>query len=326
LSKVLITGGAGFIGSHLAEALLCEGFSVLCLDDLSTGNIKNLDEVISDHRFKFVHGSVLDPVAVDEAVRDVDVVVHLAAAVGVKLIIEKPLKSLIVNIEGTRNVLEAAERWKKKLLITSTSEVYGKNPNQPFSETSDRILGSVTVARWSYSTAKAIDEILALTYFKEGRCDPVIVRLFNTVGPRQIGTYGMVIPRLVSQALRGEDLTIYGDGNQTRCFCHVKDVVRALMLLIEEPKAIGEIFNVGSTEEVSINQLANMILDMTGSKSRIKYIPLHEAYEEGFEDMERRVPDTKKVKDYINWEPECSLEMILKDVIDDLREQMKKMS
>lgn len=320
MTNVLITGGAGFIGSHLTEALIAEGYNVLCLDNLSTGSLKNIEAVLDNPSFNFIQGSILDPLEVDSAVKRSDYVIHLAAAVGVKLIIREPLNSLIVNIHGTQNVLESCERWKKDVLITSTSEIYGKNPNQPLSENSDRILGSVSVARWAYSTAKAVDEILALAYFKEGRIRPVIVRLFNTVGPRQSPAYGMVVPRLVKQALTGQTLTVYGSGDQTRCFCHVKDVVAAISMIIKTPEVVGEIFNIGSTEEVSINELAKKILDLTGSRSSISHIPFDQAYEEGFEDMERRVPDISKIGNLLGWKPQFSLEMILKDVIDYYKE------
>ncbi len=311
--RYLITGGAGFIGSHLADALLARGDEVSVVDNLSTGELSNL----GDHRargIRFVQGSVLDPLLVDELIEEVDCVFHLAAAVGVRLIVEKPLRSFITNIKGSENVLEAAHRWHRKVLIASTSEIYGKNAEGPFKEDDDRVLGSTQVFRWGYSTSKAVDEILGFAYHRERGVPVVAARLFNTVGPRQTGAYGMVVPRLVQQALANKPLTVFGDGQQSRCFCHVRDVVRGLIDLMDEPQAEGDVFNIGSTEEVTILELAERILQATGSSSRIDKIPYEEAYEKGFEDMRRRVPDTTKIESLIGWQPTRTLDQIIQEV------------
>ncbi|WP_433361674.1 NAD-dependent epimerase/dehydratase family protein [Streptosporangium sp. CA-115845] len=311
-TNYLITGGSGFIGSHLADALLARGDSVVVLDNLSTGRLENLRP---HPELRFVHGSVLDELMVDELVHRCDVVVHMAAAVGVKLIVEQPLRSLTTNIRGSEIVIEAAHRYRKKILITSTSEIYGKNPSDALREDSDRILGSPAVVRWAYSTAKAVDEILANAYHKERGLPTIVVRLFNTVGPRQSPTYGMVIPSLVRQALSATPLTVFGDGTQTRCFAHVADVVDALLRLLDEDAAIGETFNIGSTDEVSIMELAKLIIEFTGSTSGIDLVPYSEAYERGFEDMTRRVPDTAKLRALTGWAPRRSLDRILTEII-----------
>ncbi|MGC8627796.1 MAG: NAD-dependent epimerase/dehydratase family protein [Acidimicrobiales bacterium] len=315
MTRYLVTGGAGFIGSHLVEALLARGHEVVALDNLSTGRKANLEAVKSHPRFRFVHGSVLDDLAVDQAVRGCDVVVHLAAAVGVKLIVEQPLYSLTTNIKGAITVLEAAHRYRCQVMVASSSEIYGKNGAGPLSEQSDRVLGSPAVSRWAYSTSKAVDEILAYAYHRERSLPTIVVRLFNTVGPRQSPAYGMVIPRFVRQALAGEPLTVYGDGTQTRCFCHVGDVVDALVRLLDEPKAVGDVFNVGSSEEISIEELARRVIAQTGSRSTIVHLPYEVAYEVGFEDMDRRVPDVSKVEALIGWRPRHNLSEILEDVI-----------
>lgn len=321
MARYLVTGGAGFIGSHLVEALLQGGNEVVVLDTLSTGRLSNLD-VVKDHpAFTFVQGSVLDELAVDDAVRNCDVVVHLAAAVGVKLIVEQPLYSLTTNIKGAITVLEAAHRYRRKVMVASTSEIYGKNNSGPLNEQSDRILGSPAVARWAYSTSKAVDEILAYAYHRERDLPTIVVRLFNTVGPRQSPAYGMVVPRLVNQALDGAPLTVYGDGSQTRCFCHVTDVVDGLLRVLDEPSAIGEVFNIGSSEEISIDQLARLIIDKTASTSQILHVPYEVAYEVGFEDMVRRVPDVSKLEALTGWRAQRSLAQILDDVIDEVRSQ-----
>jgi UDP-glucose 4-epimerase len=315
MASVLITGGAGFIGSHLTQALLERGDRVTVLDNLSTGRLQNLDAYGGHDNFRFVQGSVLDELVVDELVHQSEVVVHLAAAVGVKLIVDQPLRSLTTNIRGSEIVIEAAHRYRSKILLASTSEVYGKNSGGPLHEESDRILGSNHVARWAYSTAKSVDEILAYAYHKERGLPSIVVRLFNTVGPRQSPAYGMVIPRLVRQALAGEPLTVYGDGTQTRCFCHVTDVVDALVRLLDHPDAIGEVFNVGSTEEISILELAEKIAARTGGRSSIQLVPYEQAYETGFEDMQRRVPDTGRIHKLVGWQPERDLEVILSETI-----------
>jgi UDP-glucose 4-epimerase len=314
--KALITGGAGFIGSHLAETLLKAGSEIVVLDDLSTGRYENIAHLENKKTFKFVEGSILNETLMDKLAGDCDVIYHLAAAVGVELIVKKPLESLTTNIKGSEVVLEMAHRYHKKILITSTSEIYGKNVNGPLKEDDDRILGSPLKSRWSYSTAKAVDEILAYIYWKEKGVPAVIVRLFNTVGPRQTGAYGMVIPRFVAQALRGESLTVYGTGNQSRCFLHVKDTVAALIKLGDNPKAIGEVFNVGSQEEVTIKELADKVIKLSKSKSKINFIPYDKAYEEGFEDMQRRVPDTNKIHSLIGFKPTSNLDNIIEDVIE----------
>lgn len=316
--RFLVTGGAGFIGSHLAEYLVADGHQVTVLDNFSTGSRKNLDSL--NESVQLVQGSVLDPLLVDELIEQSDAVFHMAAAVGVKLIIDKPLRTFITNIKGSENVLEAAHRWRRKVLIASTSEIYGKNADGPFKEDDDRVLGSTKVFRWGYSTSKAVDEILAFAYHRERGVPVVVVRLFNTVGPRQTGAYGMVVPRLVEQALRGDPLNVYGDGQQSRCFCHVSDVVRALVDLMGEPAAEGDVFNIGSTEEVSIVGLAQRIIERTGSTSQIIKIPYEEAYEKGFEDMRRRVPDTSKIRALIGWEPSRDLNQIIDEVAEGLRD------
>lgn len=311
----LITGGAGFIGSHLTDALLARGDHVIALDNLSTGRLQNLDRAGGHPNFRFVQGSVLDHLMVDELVEESNVVIHLAAAVGVKLIVEKPLRSLTTNIRGSEIVMEAAHRYRKKILVTSTSEIYGKNSSGPLAETADRILGSPSVARWAYSTAKAVDEILAFAYHKERGLPTVVVRLFNTVGPRQSPAYGMVIPRLVRQALTGEPLTVFGDGNQTRCFCHVADVVDALIRLLDNTEAVGEAYNIGGNREITIRELAQRIIDKTGNRSRIELVPYDKAYEAGFEDMQRRVPDTTKFEKLTGWQVKLTLDEILDETI-----------
>jgi UDP-glucose 4-epimerase len=303
--------------------LVAAGQEVRVLDNLSTGRLSNLEPLAGDPRFKFTQGSVLDEVAVDEAVRTSDVVVHLAAAVGVKLIVEQPLYSLTTNIKGAISVLEAAHRYRRKVMVASSSEIYGKNNAGPLKETADGIVGSPAVSRWAYATSKAVDEILAYAYQRERGLPTLVVRLFNTVGPRQSPAYGMVVPRFVRQALAGEPLTVYGDGTQTRCFCHVSDVVDALMRLLDEPAAEGEVFNVGSGEEISIEDLARTVIERTGSNSGIVYVPYDVAYETGFEDMARRVPDTSKVKALTGWEAKRPLVEVLDDVIAEVRSERR---
>ena len=317
--KALITGGAGFIGSHLADCLLARGDHVVLLDDLSTGRLSNIEHLDSRSDVEFVLGSILDAELVDHVVSRVDTVFHLAAAVGVNLIVEKPLESLITNIRGTETVVEKVHKFGKRILVMSTSEIYGKNTSDSLSEEDDRILGSPLKSRWSYSEAKAIDEILAYTYWREKGLETVIVRLFNTVGPRQTGSYGMVLPRFVGQALRGQPITIYGNGMQTRCFCHVSDVVAGLVALSEHPEAFGKVFNLGGTEEISIGDLAERIIELVGSDSQLEYVPYDDAYEEGFEDMERRVPITNLAKQLVGFESSIDLDEIIRSVIEDLR-------
>jgi len=311
----LVTGGAGFIGSHLADALLARGERVVALDNLSTGRLENLAAAVLEPDFLFMHGSVLDELMVDELVRDCDVVVHLAAAVGVKLVMEHPLRSFTTNIRGTAVVMEAAHRYRRPVLLASTSEIYGKNGAGPLAETHDRVLGSPSVTRWAYSTAKAVDEVLAYAYHRERGLPTTVVRLFNTVGPRQSPAYGMVIPRFVRQALAGEPLTVYGDGHQTRCFGHVSDAVAAILGLLGRGEAVGDVFNVGSQEEVSILELARRVVSRTDGSSPLRMVPYDEAYGDGFEDMARRVPDTSKLRGLLGWAPTWGLDAILDEMI-----------
>jgi UDP-glucose 4-epimerase len=317
--KALITGGAGFIGSHLADRLLADGHQVVVLDDLSTGRYENIEHLLGRPDFEFVLGSILNADLLDDCVARCDTVFHLAAAVGVQLIVEKPLESLATNIRGSELVFEKAHKYNTRILVTSTSEIYGKNTSDRLGEDDDRILGSPLKSRWSYSEAKAIDEILAYTYWRQKGLRSVIVRLFNTVGPRQTGHYGMVIPRFVNQALRDEPLTVYGDGTQQRCFCFVGDIVDALVKLMETEAAYGQVFNLGGTEEVSIRELAERVIARTGSASSIRVIPYDEAYEAGFEDMERRVPDTARAFGMVGFAPTLNLDAIIDSVVADQR-------
>lgn len=314
--KVLITGGAGFIGSHLSELLLRdESTHLTVIDSLSTGKYINVQALTAHPRYRLIVAPVTDQSILEPLVADSDHIYHLAAAVGVRRIIEQPVDTIETNILGTEAVLSLAAKYHKKVLIASTSEVYGKNMKVPFKEEDDSVFGATTKSRWSYACSKAIDEFLALAYNKEKGLPVVIVRFFNTVGPRQTGRYGMVIPSLTRQALKGHPLTIYGDGEQSRCFTHVRDSIRCQIALMNEPGAIGEVFNLGSQEEVTIKQLAQRILELTGSKSEIQYIPYEEAYESGFEDMRRRVPDTSKVRALLGFAPDSHLDDILNDVI-----------
>jgi UDP-glucose 4-epimerase len=318
----LITGGAGFIGSHLAEALLAEGHRILVLDDLSTGRWENIAHLASNPRFHFARASIDEVVVLDRMASESQVIFHLAAAVGVKLIVERPVHTIETNIRGTERVLDAALRYRCRTLITSTSEVYGKGSRVPFSEEDDVLLGPTSKSRWGYAASKMVDEFLARAYVAEYGAEIVCARLFNTVGPRQSGQYGMVIPRLVQQALKGEPLTIYGDGKQTRCFCDVQDVVRALTGLAAAGEANGCILNVGSEEEVSIVGLAEKILALTASKSAMRFVPFHEVYAPGFEDMQRRVPDNSRIRKMLGWGPTRSLDQILTSVIAYERERL----
>jgi len=313
--RVLITGGAGFIGSYLSEELLSRGEEVYALDNLSTGSLSNLEGILQNPNFHFIKGSVLQRNLVLELTATCEIVVHFAAAVGVRLIVEKPLESLHTNIQGTEVVLEYANRFRKKTFIASTSEVYGNNSKVPLHEEDDRIYGSTAVSRWSYAGSKAMDEFFALAYHRTTHLPVIIGRFFNTVGPRQTGRYGMVIPRFVQQALQGEPITVYGDGTQTRSFTYVGDVARAVADLLREPRAEGQIFNIGGEREISMLDLAHLVRSMTGSNSRIVMVPLNEAYMEGFEDMQRRVPDIQKLKNYISYQNSLSLEEIIDRVI-----------
>ena len=318
---MLVTGGAGFIGSHLVDLLVGRGHQAVVLDDLSTGRHDNLREHHGSPDVEFVMGSILNDGLVDDVVRRCDGVFHLAAAVGVNLIVQRPLESLATNIRGSEIVLDKCHKYGRKVLVASTSEIYGKNTSDALSEEDDRILGSPLKTRWSYSEAKAIEEVLAHAYWKDKGLPAVIVRLFNTVGPRQVGHYGMVVPRLVSQALRNEPITVYGDGNQTRCFCHVLDVVQGIYGLFEESAAEGRVFNVGSPDEISIMDLAERVKELTGSSSPIHVVPYEVAYESGFEDMQRRRPDIFRIRDAIGWQPTRGLDQILEDVMTDLRDR-----
>ena len=312
----LITGGAGFIGSHLAEALLARGQRVTAVDNLSTGRHQNIESLAANPQFQFVYETVTNETVMDRLVSECDVIFHLAAAVGVELIVKDPVKTIETNLEGTEVVLKLGRRYRKKVLIASTSEVYGKSAEATFREDADVVLGPTTRGRWSYAASKMVDEFLALAYYKERKLPTVVVRLFNTVGPRQTGRYGMVIPTFVRQALEGTPITVYGDGAQSRCFCHIADVCRALVGLAEHPAAVGQVFNVGSSEEITIRSLAERVKELSGSPSPIRTVPYDEAYEEGFEDMRRRVPDLSKIGALLGWRPTHDLDAILRSVIE----------
>ncbi|ASY13791.1 UDP-glucose 4-epimerase [Candidatus Nanopelagicus hibericus] len=310
--KYLITGGAGFIGSHLAESLIARGNQVIILDNLSTGSVKNLEKIKG--KIELNNGEILDQDLVSKLVAESDYVVHLAAALGVFNIVNKPLESLKTNLQGSEVVLEACDKYRKPVLIASTSEIYGKNDKVPLNEEDDRIIGHPLKSRWSYSEAKAVDESLAYFYYLENKLPIRIVRFFNTVGPRQVGHYGMVVPRFVGAALKNEPLSVYGSGNQIRCFCHIDDAVRALLLVMDSDKAIGEVFNVGNNQQISILELAKKVIEITGSTSTIEKIAYEKAYPEGFEDMQRRVPDISKINQVLGWSPEINLDQIIKDI------------
>lgn len=313
--RSLITGGAGFIGSHLAEALIKMGEEVVVIDDLSTGRWENISHLKDNKSFRFIRESVLNKAALKELIEDCSVIYHLAAAVGVKFIIDNPVKSMEINIKGTENVAELASKEKKKVLFTSTSEIYGKKECGPLKEDDDRILGTTKIARWSYSCTKAADEFLLLAYHRQEGLPMVIVRLFNTCGPRQVGEYGMVIPRFKKQALSGEPITVYGDGKQTRSFTYITDVVEAMIALMNHPGAVGEVFNVGSEERITILALAEKIKALSKSKSEITLIPYEEAYEKGFEDMRHRIPDLDKIRKLINYTPKVNLDGMLRKIV-----------
>jgi len=310
--RYLVTGGAGFIGSHLIEGLIKRSDQVVVLDNLSTGSSKNLSKVAD--QITVHNGSILDQQLVDKLVADCDYVIHLAAALGVFNIVNKPLESLKTNLQGSEIILQAADKYRKPVLIASTSEIYGKNEKVPLNEEDDRIIGHPLKSRWSYSEAKAVDESLAYFYHLENKLPVRIVRFFNTVGPRQVGHYGMVVPRFIEAALKNEPLSIYGSGEQIRCFCHVSDVIRALLLVIDSDQAVGEVFNIGNNQQSSINQLADRVISLLGSKSKIEKIPYADAYPQGFEDMQRRVPDISKIKRVLGWSPQLDLDQIIKDI------------
>jgi len=315
-NKILITGGAGFIGSHLAERLLEKNHEVVVIDDLSTGSKDNIAHLLDNEKFAFVHDTILNELTMKKLVDNCDVVYHLAAAVGVRYILDNPLRGIEINVKGTEIVLELAAKDKKKVLIASTSEVYGKNTSAVFPETADSVLGSTKTSRWSYACTKALDEFLGLAYAREKGLPVVIVRFFNTVGPRQTGRYGMVIPRFVGNALNNLPITVYGDGKQTRSFTYVTDVVRGIIDLMEHPQAVGDVFNIGNPQGITIEDLAGKIKQITNSASEIVYIPYEQAYGEGFEDMRYRVPDITKIHHLIGFTPKVSLDEILLKVIE----------
>ena len=310
--KYLVTGGAGFIGSHLVERLIARSDQVVILDDLSTGTPKNLATV--EGRVTFYNGNILDRSIIEKLVAECDYVVHLAAALGVFNIVNKPLESLKTNLQGSEMVLEACDKYRKPILIASTSEIYGKNDKVPLNEEDDRVIGHPLKSRWSYSEAKAVDESLAYFYYLENKLPVRIVRFFNTVGPRQVGHYGMVVPRFVSAALANKSLSVYGSGDQIRCFCHVDDAVGALLLVMDSDKAIGQVFNVGNNQQISIMELAKKVIEITNSSSKIERIAYKDAYPDGFEDMQRRVPDISKIKQVLGWTPKINLDQIIKDI------------
>lgn len=324
--RILVTGGAGFIGSHLCERLLKEGHHVDVIDDLTTGRMGNISGCLKNEAFNFINDSVLNEKMMYTLIDKSDIVFHLAAAVGVKLIVEEPVRTIETNIRGTEVILEIAKKFGKRVVITSTSEVYGKNGNVPFREEDDCLLGSTMFSRWSYACSKAIDEFLGLAYYRQFGLPVLIIRLFNTVGERQTGQYGMVIPRFVKSALKGEPLSVYGDGKQTRCFAYVKDVLGGLLALAEDDNAYGDVFNIGTTEEVSIENLAIMIKEMTESSSEIKYIPYKEAYGPGFDDMLRRVPSLDKIYRQVGYRSKTSLKKTLQIIIDYFQKKLENES
>jgi UDP-glucose 4-epimerase len=319
---VLVTGGAGFIGSHLCERLVLDGHRVTAIDNLSTGQLSNLESLRINKKFTFIEGSILNSTLINTIVASADYVFHFAAAVGVFNIVNNPLASLLTNIRGTENVLEAAYATSTPVFLTSSSEVYGKNVSDSLKESDDRILGSPVTLRWSYSEAKAIDESLAYAYFIEKQLETRIVRFFNTVGPRQLGAYGMVVPRFVKAALKNEPITIFGNGNQTRCFAHVYDVVDAVIAIAFAKNTIGKVINIGNDFEISINDLAKKIIGETGSQSEIAYVPYVEAYGEGFEDMERRVPNIDLIRDLVGWQPKRDLSTMIADISNEMQKTL----
>ncbi|HDN97616.1 MAG: nucleoside-diphosphate sugar epimerase [Candidatus Omnitrophota bacterium] len=320
--KFLVTGGCGFIGSHLVEKLIEEGNYVEVIDDLSTGSLDNVSSFLNNSNFSLVIDTILNYPILEELVKKADFVFHLAAVVGVKRVLENPIDSIVINVEGTHNILKACAKFNKRVLLTSTSEIYGKNKNVPFSEDADIVIGTTTKKRWGYACAKALDEFLALGYFEKKGLPVIIVRLFNTVGPRQSDRYGMVLPRFVKQALTNSPITVFGSGNQTRCFVHVKDVVDALIKLIKKEEAYGEVLNLGSDKEITIRELAEMVKKISGSNSQIIYVNPKDLYNEGFEDMERRAPDISKVKKLIGFTPKYTLEDIIREVMEYYRNRL----
>ena len=319
--RFLITGGAGFIGSHLSEDLLGSGHSVVAIDDLSTGRMQNVHALSHNKRFQLVVESITNTTVMDRLVSECDIIIHLAAAVGVELIVRSPVHTIETNVMGTENVLRTARRYRKKILIASTSEIYGKLTNVPFNEDDDSLMGATTHHRWAYATSKALDEFLALAYHKEMGLPVVIFRLFNTIGPRQRGRYGMVVPRFVRQALSGSDITVYGDGKQCRCFCDVRDVIPAIKGLAESPEAEGRVFNIGAKDEITIIDLARKVKSMCDSQSSIILVPYEQATEQGFEDMRRRIPDTSRINELIGWNPTITLADTITDIIQQSKEE-----
>ncbi|PKO21951.1 MAG: nucleoside-diphosphate sugar epimerase [Chloroflexi bacterium HGW-Chloroflexi-1] len=318
--KALITGGAGFIGSHLAERLLAAGYRVVAIDDLSTGSEANIRRLLGRADFQFVLETITNETVMDRLVSECDIIFHLAAAVGVELIVRDPVHTIETNVLGTGTVLRIANRYRRKTILASTSEIYGKSNDAPFREDGDRVMGPTTRSRWAYANSKAMDEFLALAYHKQRGLPVVICRFFNTIGPRQTGRYGMVVPRFVRQALAGEPLTVYGDGSQSRCFADVADVTGAVLRLAEHAGAVGQVFNLGSTEEITILDLARRVIALTGSRSEIVLVPYEEAYEPGFEDMHRRVPDISRAAALIEYRPRCTLDDTLRRIIAHFRE------
>lgn len=320
MKHYLITGGAGFIGSHLSEVLLARGDSVTVIDDLSTGRIDNIDPLTANANFRFAIETISNEIVLDRLASECDILIHLAAVVGVKLVVESPVHTITTNINGTEVVLKAARRYRVPTLIASTSEVYGKGLSLPFAEDDDVLLGATRHHRWAYAASKMVDEFLGLAYHREYGLPVTLFRLFNTVGPRQVGRYGMVMPRFVGAALAGEPLTVYGTGTQSRCFCHVQDVVRAIIALSEEPSAAGQVYNIGATQPISILNLAKRVIELTGSSSEIVFVPYKEVYPEGFEDMQRREPDTSRLHELTGWTPERTLDDIIRDIVHWLRD------
>jgi UDP-glucose 4-epimerase len=322
--KILVTGGAGFIGSHLCEYLLHNGHTVVAIDDLSTGRLENIQHLRPLPSFQFVRETIMNNQVLDRLTSEADFVIHLAAAVGVKLIVENPVRTIVTNIMGTEAVLTTANRYGCKVLVASTSEVYGKGVKVPFTEDDDRLMGSTTHSRWAYATSKAVDEFLALAYHRQFGMPVVLMRFFNTVGPRQTGRYGMVVPRFVRQALRNEAITVYGDGRQTRCFADVADVTDAIFKLALHPDAVGQVFNIGAIEEITIQGLAERVIELSSSKSEIVFVPYDEAYAPGFEDMRRRVPSIERIQKLIGYTPKYALDDTLRRVIDFERSQINE--